>query len=66
MEIITQNTKELALKVISELPSDSTIEDIFYALYVQNKIECGLHDVSNNETVSNETAAKELEQWLNI
>ena len=52
------------MKVISELPTDSTIEDIYYAVYVQNKIECGLNDVSNNETVSNETVAKELERWL--
>jgi predicted transcriptional regulator len=58
------NTKENALKIIGEMPSDCTIEDIMYNLYIQDKVNQGLMDFDVGNVFSNEEIKSELNEWL--
>ncbi|MCI9177430.1 MAG: hypothetical protein HFJ28_02380 [Clostridia bacterium] len=55
--------KELALKVISELPDNVSIDDIIEALYLRLKIEKGLQDIEEGNIISHEQMKKEVEGW---
>lgn len=43
--------KSKALDAIESLPNDSTWDDVMYRLYVRQKIEAGLRDVENGNTL---------------
>jgi hypothetical protein len=58
------NTKENALKIIGEMPSDCTIDEIMYNLYIQDKINQGLKDFENGNVFSHEEIKSELNEWL--
>ena len=50
--------KNEAIEMISHLPNESTWDDIMYEIYVRKKIEMGLKDVENGNTVSHEEIKK--------
>ena len=56
--------KENILKMIKELPDDSTLEDIMYHLYAREKILRGLKDADEGRKVSNEKAKEVIEKWF--
>ena len=56
--------KENILKMIKELPDDSTLEDIMYHLYAREKIIRGLKDADEGRKVSNEKAKEVIEKWF--
>jgi len=43
--------KTKAQETIASLPADATWEDVMHRLYVRQKIESGLTDLENGETV---------------
>ena len=53
--------KEIAMKLISEAPGDSTIEDIMHLLYLQQKVNSGLDDFKNGKTYSHQEVELEFE-----
>ena len=56
--------KELAIQTINQLPNeDVSINDIIEALYIRIKIEKGLKDIENGNTIKHEELKKEIEQW---
>ncbi len=56
-------TRDLALKAITALPEDATIEDIIEALFLSIKVENGLKDVKNGNVISHADMKKEIESW---
>ena len=56
--------KENILKMIKELPDDSTLEVIMYHLYAREKILRGLKDADEGRKVSNEKAKEVIEKWF--
>ena len=46
--------KEIALRIIEQLPDDATWEDLQYAIYVHQAIKAGLKDSREGRTVSHE------------
>lgn len=56
--------KEQAIATIQSLPDDCTYEDIFYHLYVCEKIELGREDADSGCIVSLEAMEQRLDQWL--
>lgn len=46
------NIKTMVSEALETLPADATWDDVMHRLYVRQKIESGLQDVSNGETVS--------------
>jgi len=57
-------TKEAAIQVISELPDEASIEDIMHELYVQMKVEVGLKQVEEGQTIEHGEAKRRLAKWL--
>ena len=56
--------KELAIQTINQLPNeDVSINDIIEALYIRIKIEKGLKDIENGNTITHDELKKEIEQW---
>jgi hypothetical protein len=58
------NVKEMAQKVIADLPDDTTLEDIQYHLYVLECIQNGEEDINNNRVMSDREVVEKLEKWL--
>ncbi len=59
-----QTIKNRIIKIIEKLPNDAEYNDIFEAIYLQQKIEIGLEQSRNNEGVSHEEVKKRFEKWL--
>lgn len=56
--------KEDVLKSISELPDDSTLDDIEYNLYVRRKVEEGRAAIRRGEFMTQEAAEKRMNEWI--
>ncbi len=54
-----------AIRLIQELPDDTTFEDIMYKLYVRAKIEEGLHELDEGQGISHDEAMNRISRWLN-
>lgn len=52
------NIKTRVLETIESLPDDATWDDVMYRLYVRQKIEAGLKDVEEGNTLSNDEVRK--------
>jgi hypothetical protein len=59
------SAKEAAIKAIEDLPDDTTLDDIMYAICVRKKIERGSRDIDEGNTVSHEEVMREVGEWLN-
>jgi hypothetical protein len=44
--------KEEVRRLLDQLPDDTSLEDIQYHIYVQQKIDRGLNDVKTDNTLS--------------
>lgn len=55
--------KESSIEMIKNLPSNCTLEDIQYELYVKKKIENGLEDIKNNNVLSEKEMDNEIRSW---
>jgi hypothetical protein len=56
--------KAKAIEWIQTLPDDCTLEDIWYNLYVREKVEKGLKDVEEGRVVSQDEAERRMSEWL--
>lgn len=52
------DVKTSAREAIDQLPDDASWDDVMYRIYVRQKIEAGLRDVENGETVTNAEVRK--------
>ena len=59
-----QSVKKNAIKVIEQLPDESTVEDIMEQLLFMQKVEEGLEDIRQARVTSHEDVKKRLAQWL--
>jgi predicted transcriptional regulator len=57
--------KEEIIKLIQNLPSDATPEDIQYHIYVREKVEKGLKDFEAGRTFTQVQVEEKLSKWLN-
>ena len=57
-------TKELVLYSLSDLPSRFTLDEIMERIYLLHKIELGLEQSRNGETISMEEAKQLHSKWL--
>ncbi|MBN1801545.1 MAG: hypothetical protein JW891_08570 [Candidatus Lokiarchaeota archaeon] len=56
--------KDTIINMIKYLPDDASAEDITEAIYVRQKIEKGLEDSRNGNTITHDEAKERLEHWL--
>lgn len=58
-----QTIKEEAIRIISNLPDDVSMDDIMYKLYVMDKIKNGQKDIKNGNYLSSDDLRKEINRW---
>ena len=56
--------KEGVRRLLNQLPDDTSLEDIQYHIYVQQKIDCALNDVETDNTLSETEFDKRMSKWL--
>ena len=59
-----ESAKEEAIQLIRRLPDDTTLEDIQYHLYVQQKVRRGMQDVEEGRVYSQEEVEKRMKRWV--
>ena len=59
-----QSLKQNAIKLIEQLPDDSSFEDIMEKLLFLQKVEEGLEDIRHGRVTTHEEVKKRLAQWL--
>jgi len=52
--------KDEAKKIIEDLPENATWDDLMYQFYVKKRVETGIKEIENSETMSHEEARKRL------
>ncbi len=57
-------TKEKVLQSIRDLPNEFSLDDLVEKLILLEKIELGLQQVKDGQTLSNDLAKKKLKKWL--
>lgn len=58
-----QTIKEEAIRIISNLPDDVSIDDIMYKLYVVEKVRKGKKDISSGKYISSDDLRQEVDKW---
>ena len=56
--------KEEVRKILDRLPAEASFEDIQYHIYVCQKIERGLREVDDGQTLSQQTVEQRMSKWL--
>jgi hypothetical protein len=56
--------KEEVRRLLNQLPDDTSLEDIQYHIYVQQKIDRGLNDVESDNTLSETEFDKRMSKWI--
>ena len=59
-----QSAKEEAIQLIRRLPDDTTLEDIQYHLYVQQKVRRGMQDVEEGRVYTQKEVEKRMKRWV--
>ena len=59
-----ESAKEEVIRFIRGLPDDTTLEDIQYHLYVQQKVKRGIQDVEDGRVYSQEEVEKRMKKWV--
>ena len=56
--------KQTALKIISRMPDDASLEDIMYELYFRQRVDRGLRELQEGKTLSHQEVKRSLAKWL--
>jgi predicted transcriptional regulator len=59
-----ESAKEEAIELIRRLPDDTTLEEIQYHLYVQQKVQRGMREVEEGKVYSQEEVEKRMKRWV--
>jgi predicted transcriptional regulator len=59
-----ESAKEEVIQLIRQLPDDTTLEEIQYHLYVQQKVRRGMRDVEEGRVYSQEEVEKRMQGWV--
>ncbi|MBD1385535.1 hypothetical protein IDJ75_09625 [Mucilaginibacter rigui] len=57
-------TRDDVLKTIDDLPKEFSLDEIIDRLIILEKIDTGLDQSKNNETISTNEAKEQLAKWL--
>ena len=58
------SVKERMIKLLQELPADTTMEAAMEQLYLLYKIERGIDEADRGQVVSHEEARRRIAKWL--
>ena len=58
--------KHTVQKMITDLPEDSSLEDIQYHLYVLETVQRGLDQIEAGQGVAHDQARERFARWLDV
>ena len=58
------NHKRAALDMIQAMPEDVSLEEIMYELYFRQRVDRGLEELEQGETLTPEAVKRSLAEWL--
>ena len=61
---IMQSVKESILAVIKNLPNDASYDDIMEALYINHKINIGIEQLENGNSLTLSQLRERLKSWI--
>jgi len=61
---VSVSPKQIALKMIEQMPADASLEDIIYELYFRQRVDRGLQELDAGQTISHEEVKQNLLKWL--
>jgi len=61
---VNVSPKQVALKMIEQMPADASLEDIIYELYFRQRVDRGLQELDAGKTISHEEVKQNLITWL--
>jgi hypothetical protein len=59
-----ESAKKNILAMINNLPNDASYEDIMEALYVNHKIDIGIEQLDNGNSLTLEQLRQRLKTWI--
>ncbi len=59
-----QSVKNKVIEIIKKLPENADYNDIFEAIYFQQKIEIGLQELEEGKGISHDEVRERLKKWL--
>jgi predicted transcriptional regulator len=60
---MARGTKQAVLKMIEQMPNQSSVEDIMYELYFRQRVDRGLRELAARKTVSHEQVKRDIAKW---
>ena len=61
--IVATDAKELAHRMIDEMPDGVSLDDILYTLYFRHHVDQGLREADAGDTISHDEMLEELARW---
>ncbi len=61
---MTATVKEQVLEMIRKLPDDSTVSDIMAELYFRQKVDEGLREAEEGDTLEHDEVRQRMGRWL--
>ncbi|HLE36311.1 MAG TPA: hypothetical protein VI699_04120 [Candidatus Acidoferrales bacterium] len=58
------STKQVALRIIQQMPEDASLEEVMYELYFRQRVDRGLREFDAGKTVSHQAVKRSLVKWL--
>lgn len=56
--------KQSVIAMIERMPDDATLDDVIHELYFRIKVDNGLRQLDNGESISDEEVRQRLSKWL--
>jgi predicted transcriptional regulator len=56
--------KDEVRKILDQMPDNATFEDIQYHVYVRQKIQRGLKDLEEGQTLTQDEVEQRMSKWL--
>ena len=63
MATVRETSQDRVLRIVKELPADSSYDEILHELALDRMIDRGLADSKAGRTVSDEEAKRRIESW---
>ena len=61
---LEKTEKEVIVNAVQSLPEDASFEEAMERLYLLSKVERGLQQAEEGQTILHEEAIKRLDKWL--
>lgn len=55
--------KEIALKIVNDLPEDASYDEVISEIQFRKMVELGIQDSKNNRVISTADLQREITKW---